>query len=632
MRKSNLKTRLMAVLLTLCMALTLMPTTSFAEGTNEITTVDIGNVWKNLEAAKPVAFTAEVNPNNSECAGKIKITEEQWIPADDAVNASVIKSTDVNAPTPQAGVCYWYSVTLTALENYVFSDSFRNENDGLGSVHAIYDGTGFAFNGTDYMQKITVSDDKKMLTISTLFGVVAGGHSSEDDYVINNLVIVGSKVSYKVGETPRASATQAYAANYTFYEKWEEMQQTENGMEPVAFWYSDTEEMSKVSDDKKITVFEEGKTYLYSVVARTNDNYTFASGDNLEVTLDGVKISLVYVSDRGTFVEITGQFITPKMPIKKADIAGATLTFKAGDAVVFTAQKSGDNAEKFNIERETWFQNPKAGGFPEAVATNGSTAMQYFTNFQNGKEYQYCIELTPADGYYFAEDVTVTLNGRTTGFTTDVYYINDDFNGVTITSTELLKLQGSEKQNASDELLKPQGSEKQNASNVSLSATSYTYNGKVKKPSVTVKDDTGKKVSSAYYTVSYEKGCKNVGTYAVTVKFQGNYSGTVRKTFTIKPKSTSISKLTAGRKKFTVKWKKQATQTTGYQIQYSTSLKFKNAKAITVSKNKTTGKTVSKLEAKKYHVRIRTYKTVKAGGKSTKIYSSWSKAKIVKVK
>ena len=171
------------------------------------------------------------------------------------------------------------------------------------------------------------------------------------------------------------------------------------------------------------------------------------------------------------------------------------------------------------------------------------------------------------------------------------------------------------------------------ASNISLSATSCTYNGKVKKPSVTVKDDTGKKVSSAHYTVSYEKGCKNVVTYAVTVKFQGNYSGTVRKTFTIKPKSTSISKLTAGRKKFTVKWKKQATQTTGYQIQYSTSLKFKNAKTVTVSKNKTTGKTVSKLEAKKkYYVRIRTYKMVKAGGKSTKIYSSWSKAKTVKVK
>ena len=148
-----------------------------------------------------------------------------------------------------------------------------------------------------------------------------------------------------------------------------------------------------------------------------------------------------------------------------------------------------------------------------------------------------------------------------------------------------------------------------------------------------MKDDKGEKVSSENYTVSYAKGCKNVGTFAATVKFKGNYSGTVRKTFTIKPKSTSISKLTAGRKKFTVKWKKQAAQTTGYQIQYSTSSKFKNAKTVTVSKNKTTGKTVSKLKAKKkYYVRIRTYKMVKAGGKSTKIYSPWSKAKTVKVK
>ena len=82
-----------------------------------------------------------------------------------------------------------------------------------------------------------------------------------------------------------------------------------------------------------------------------------------------------------------------------------------------------------------------------------------------------------------------------------------------------------------------------------------------------------------------------------------------------------------------MKWNKQTTQTTGYQIQYSTSSKFKGAKTVAVSKNKTTSTTVSKLLAKKkYYVRIRTYKTVKVNGKSTKLYSSWSKAKTVKVK
>ena len=110
---------------------------------------------------------------------------------------------------------------------------------------------------------------------------------------------------------------------------------------------------------------------------------------------------------------------------------------------------------------------------------------------------------------------------------------------------------------------------------------------------------------------------------------KGNYTGTKTLYFTIKPKATSISSVSAGSKKFTVKWKKQSTQVTGYQIQYSTSSKFSKAKTVTVSKNKTTSKTVSKLKAKKkYYVRVRTYKTV---GK-TKYYSSWSSAKSVTTK
>ena len=171
------------------------------------------------------------------------------------------------------------------------------------------------------------------------------------------------------------------------------------------------------------------------------------------------------------------------------------------------------------------------------------------------------------------------------------------------------------------------------ASDIRLSAVSYTYNGKTRKPPVIVNDRTGKKVSTVNYTISYAKGRKNVGNYDVTITFKGNYNGTVKKTFTINPKSTSISKLTAGRKKLTVRWKKQQTQTTGYQIQYATSAKFKGAKTITVPKSKATSKTISRLKAKKkYYVRIRTYKTVKVNGKPKKIYASWSKVQTVKIK
>lgn len=94
------------------------------------------------------------------------------------------------------------------------------------------------------------------------------------------------------------------------------------------------------------------------------------------------------------------------------------------------------------------------------------------------------------------------------------------------------------------------------------------------------------------------------------------------------PKKVSIKSLKKINKGFIASWGKN-TKATGYQIQYSTSSKLKNAKTINISKNKTTSKKVTKLKSKKkYYVRIRTYKTY--AGK--KVYSSWSKVKSVKTK
>ncbi|MCC8072509.1 MAG: fibronectin type III domain-containing protein, partial [Clostridiales bacterium] len=159
---------------------------------------------------------------------------------------------------------------------------------------------------------------------------------------------------------------------------------------------------------------------------------------------------------------------------------------------------------------------------------------------------------------------------------------------------------------------------------VTLSYTSTKYNGKSKKPTVKVTDSKGNTIGSQYYSVTYSNN-KKVGKATVKVKFKGDYSSfsSISKTFKIVPQSTSISKITAKSKGFTVKWKKQSTQTTGYQIQYGTKKDFSNAKTVTVSKNSTTSKTISSLKSKKkYYVRVRTYKTV--DGK--KYYSSWSKS------
>ena len=163
-------------------------------------------------------------------------------------------------------------------------------------------------------------------------------------------------------------------------------------------------------------------------------------------------------------------------------------------------------------------------------------------------------------------------------------------------------------------------------SKIKLSKTKYTYNGKKQTPSVTVKDSKGKELKvNADYKVKLPSGRKNVGTYEVKITFKGSkYSESKTLSYTINPKSTKLSKVSAKKKGFEAKWKKQSTQTKGYQIQYSTDSKFKSGnKTVTVNKNSTTKKTISKLKAKKkYYVRIRTYKTV---GKQ-KYYSDWSKS------
>ncbi len=164
---------------------------------------------------------------------------------------------------------------------------------------------------------------------------------------------------------------------------------------------------------------------------------------------------------------------------------------------------------------------------------------------------------------------------------------------------------------------------------LTLSKTEYAYNGKAKKPKATLTKIEIGTVDPSEYTIKYSNN-KKVGkaTVTATIKYKDN---TIVKTanFKIFPKPTKLSKVTAASKGFTATWKKQAKETTEYQIQYSTKSSFKNAKIVKVKKNTTLEKTVKELSAKKkYYVRVRTYKKV---GKIN-YYSTWSKAKTVKTK
>ena len=170
---------------------------------------------------------------------------------------------------------------------------------------------------------------------------------------------------------------------------------------------------------------------------------------------------------------------------------------------------------------------------------------------------------------------------------------------------------------------------------VALSTTATYYNGKVKTPGVTVKDSKGKTLKKGTdYTVSFASGRKNVGRYAVTVTFKGNYSGKKTLYFNIIPRGVSkINSVTPRSKGFVVNWTKQRTQTTGYQIQYSTNKNMSGAKTITMPKNTYYAKNITGLKGNtRYYVRIRTYKVTKFNGKNYNIYSPWCATKYVTTK
>lgn len=168
---------------------------------------------------------------------------------------------------------------------------------------------------------------------------------------------------------------------------------------------------------------------------------------------------------------------------------------------------------------------------------------------------------------------------------------------------------------------------------VKINKSTFLYNGKVKQPTVKVCGVDGKALTTSDYTVKYSANSKNVGYYTVTVKMKRNYVGSYTFTYRIAPKATTIKQLSAGKKKFTVRWSPQKTQINGYQISYSLKKSMKDAKSLYVKKPSKSSVTISKLKAKKtYYVRIRTYKTVKKAGKTLKTYSEWSTIRKIKTK
>ena len=215
--------------------------------------------------------------------------------------------------------------------------------------------------------------------------------------------------------------------------------------------------------------------------------------------------------------------------------------------------------------------------------------------------------------------------------------------------TGLLSLCRGEQPDDEDDSKNPDDHQKTDDSKKTPDSQNPSTTNKLKKQKITKVSSTYKKSVGQSFTlkpkakgkITYKTGNKKVATVnskgkgtgkatiTVTAKATSTYSKCVKKiTIYGVPKKPGMKKLTAGKKKFTVQWKKDK-KADGYQVQYSTDKKFKkNVKSVNVSK-KSTKATVKKLKkGKTYWVRMHSYK--KINGK--KYYSGWGKVKSVKVR
>lgn len=142
---------------------------------------------------------------------------------------------------------------------------------------------------------------------------------------------------------------------------------------------------------------------------------------------------------------------------------------------------------------------------------------------------------------------------------------------------------------------------------ITLAATNYIYDGKVKSPAVTVKDSSGKVLKKdTDYTVKYSSGRKAIGSYTVTVTFKGNYTGTKMLNFTISTKAPSKVTATQNTTQIKLSWPK-VSGATGYRIFVKSGSSWKTL----VSSTTATSNTIKNLKAgTKYTFAVRPYAKV----------------------
>lgn len=243
---------------------------------------------------------------------------------------------------------------------------------------------------------------------------------------IGDVDIEGVTFNYNPGDKPKATAYKCDPWNELYdieYEYWEEMKINANGESvPVKFWYSDESKNNAISSDKKITTFEEGKTYMYSISLKAKDENTFAT--DKKVMVNETYVNSANVTNSGTKLFVVAiKTIKPKtviyQHISEVEINNATISFKVGDKPIF----SGTTPENvpYIYQSEYWSTDGGNKYYYAADFWNINNPDDLFSKFESGKSYTYGIYFKAAEGYCFTTDTKLKINDKYYDYDTTDY-------------------------------------------------------------------------------------------------------------------------------------------------------------------------------------------------------------------
>ena len=387
MKTRHTKNKRMAVLLTLYMALSLLPITAFAnQYTHTYHTKVETTAQVTIKGADGIAIeTTEVKKSGDFIEGNLSA---------DAVQAEIARiDEEIKVQFSARG-----SVTMEKrIGNMVF-DHFESSN----IIKLDDDETG-GVNKDLHVNEYQVYQITYDLIVQ---------EAPQPASTITAAAIENAKFDYQAGDAPQATATVAAADADKYQIAYECWQQFENN-NPVAAWYSDNGSHGSLPT---ITEFESGKKYMYFLMLKPKDGSSFSNDVAMTVNGKSVKSSL-----SGTFLYAPAvKTMTPSIVetnIKEIRLDGAALSFKAGDKPSFSGSIRNPYVEIVYQEWQGIAEDGYIIGITSSDKTNKLYGDRLLTQFKDGKEYRYSAIFKISDsgkkkGCYFTERTKLYINGR----------------------------------------------------------------------------------------------------------------------------------------------------------------------------------------------------------------------------